>query len=225
MSSGGNLPQDIKDIVSRLPVKSLHRFKCTSFSWKSQISDPQFAKTHLNRTKIKNSKYAEQKIIIISGCGNLYSMDPNDLVSRSDKSIFLLNPSTRECTKLPICPFVQRDYWNNCVLLDKYGVGYDSTTDDYKVLWMLSYFDEEGVIDDFAIVAVYSLKTNAWRRVEDFQSRCVEGNSGGRSAAPGFSFYPIFDLQNFDTYGIKLRKRKKEGFRHIPMFVVRRAVY
>ncbi|XP_058201545.1 F-box/kelch-repeat protein At3g06240-like [Rhododendron vialii] len=212
MSSGENLPQDIiKDIVSRLPVKSLHRFKCTSFSWKSQISDPQFAKTHLNRTKIKNSKYAVQKIIIISGCGNLYSVDPNHvnptstklefptveqhdtkkwvqvlsscdgllLVSRSDKSIFLLNPSTRECKKLPICPFVRRDYWNKCVLLDKYGVGYDSSTDDYKVLWMLSYFDEEGVIDDVVIVAVYSLKTNAWRRVEDFQHRSVLGNSGG----------------------------------------------
>ncbi|XP_058201542.1 F-box/kelch-repeat protein At3g06240-like [Rhododendron vialii] len=237
MSSGGTLPQDIiKDIVSRLPVKSLHRFKCTSPSWKSQISDSQFAKTNHNRTKIKNSKYAEQKIIIISGCGNLYSMDPNDV-----------NPTS---TKLEFPTMEQHD--------------------TKKWVQVLSSC-EEGVIDDFAIVAVYSLKTNAWRRVEDFQSRCVEGNSGGVFLngclhylccdARHFSKRIIaFDLSdevfrevprlacldgstnhahayyrleilgdclylNFDTYGIRLRKRKKEGFRHIPMFVVRRAVY
>ncbi|XP_059630364.1 F-box/kelch-repeat protein At3g06240-like [Cornus florida] len=45
-----NLPHDIVlDILSRLPVKSLNRFKCVSKPWLSLISDPYFVKMHLNR--------------------------------------------------------------------------------------------------------------------------------------------------------------------------------
>ncbi|KAI8535748.1 hypothetical protein RHMOL_Rhmol10G0197900 [Rhododendron molle] len=47
-----DLPQEIlTDILSRLPVKFLCRFKCVSRSWKTLISSPYLAKTHLNRTK------------------------------------------------------------------------------------------------------------------------------------------------------------------------------
>ncbi|KAL9411039.1 hypothetical protein AB3S75_044754 [Citrus x aurantiifolia] len=46
------LPQDIvADILSRLPVKSLLRFKCVSKPWFSLISDSQFAKTQLKQAK------------------------------------------------------------------------------------------------------------------------------------------------------------------------------
>lgn len=205
MSNDGTLPQDIiTNILSRLPVKSLLRFKCVSPLWKSLISDPHFARTHLNQTK--NSKYPEQKIIISTRFGNLYSVDCNDvnpttrklefptveqhdaekwvqvlcscdgllLVSRSDNSIFLLNPSTRECKKLPICPFVQiMDRYHSP---DVYGVGYDSSTDDYKVL-MFSYIYEYG--SNATVVTIYSLKTNAWRRIEDLHNRSTVGHFGG----------------------------------------------
>lgn len=55
-------------------------------------------------------------------------------------------------------------------------MGYDSSTDDYKVV-MLSFYDESDpesesesyALSDTTTVAVYSLKTNAWRRIQDTQ--------------------------------------------------------
>ncbi|MCI34852.1 F-box/kelch-repeat protein, partial [Trifolium medium] len=37
----------IVEILSKLPVKSLMQFQCVCKSWKSLISDPNFAKKHL----------------------------------------------------------------------------------------------------------------------------------------------------------------------------------
>ncbi|XP_012832921.1 PREDICTED: F-box protein At5g62510-like [Erythranthe guttata] len=49
------LPFDIiEPILSRLPVKSLLRFKTVSKSWNKMISDPVFARTHLDRSKYSN---------------------------------------------------------------------------------------------------------------------------------------------------------------------------
>ncbi|KAK8623685.1 hypothetical protein V6N13_065048 [Hibiscus sabdariffa] len=46
-----HVPEDIKvEILSRLPVKSLCRFKCVSKVWRNLISDSQFVKLQLNRS-------------------------------------------------------------------------------------------------------------------------------------------------------------------------------
>ncbi|KAM5576961.1 F-box/kelch-repeat protein [Rosa sericea] len=43
--AGKHIPEDIMvDILSRLPVKSLCRFRCVSKRWRSIVSDPQFSK-------------------------------------------------------------------------------------------------------------------------------------------------------------------------------------
>ncbi|GFP82038.1 F-box protein at3g17710 [Phtheirospermum japonicum] len=43
-----NIPEDIiRTILSRLPVKSLLRFRTVSKSWNTMISDPRFARLHL----------------------------------------------------------------------------------------------------------------------------------------------------------------------------------
>lgn len=188
-------PEIIADVLSRLSVKSLCRFKCVSPSWNSLISSPHFSKTHLDRTHANNPKGLLRNIIVVLlyGSRDLYSVDLTDsapavvkldlpvkawvwnscnglvLVSDFGKSnLFLLNLSTRECKKLPELP-----------LPYALGVGYDSSTDDYKVV-MLSYdgfgsgsgseSESDSVSErssDVAFVAVYSLKTDAWRRVQD----------------------------------------------------------
>ncbi|XP_058198195.1 F-box/kelch-repeat protein At3g06240-like [Rhododendron vialii] len=197
MSDCGTLiPQEIlTDILSRLPVKSLCRFKCVSPSWNSLISNPYFAKTHLNRTNTRNPQYLDQRNIVISSSLNLYSIDFGDanptateldfptveqhaadkqfkvwsscdgllLVSYNDNfNFFLLNPSTRKCKKLPGPPFVLNPV---CTWWYAYGVGYDSSTDDYNVV-MLSCNDIGSAQSNISIVDVYSLKTNAWRRIQ-----------------------------------------------------------
>ncbi|XP_058202746.1 F-box/kelch-repeat protein At3g06240-like [Rhododendron vialii] len=206
MSSYEILPQEIlTDILSRLPVKSLCRFKSVSPSWNSLISGSEFVKAHLNRPKKTN--YDEQKIIIITSSSTAYNLHSIDfagvnltivtvdlpessseikvlsscegllLVNRYDDSNFLLNPSTRECKELPPFPFALprvRLYSANV-----YGVGYDSFTDDYKVV-IFSYFRTLSSAErDTIIVAVYSLKTNAWRRIQDSHDYVLQKTSGG----------------------------------------------
>jgi hypothetical protein len=46
------LPYDVVfDILTRLPVKSIIRFRCVSKSWNSILTSPDFINTHLDRAK------------------------------------------------------------------------------------------------------------------------------------------------------------------------------
>ncbi|XP_059628475.1 F-box/kelch-repeat protein At3g06240-like [Cornus florida] len=185
MSSGTYLPEEILvDILSRLPVKSLCRFKCVSIPWHSLITDPRFVKTHLNR----NNRC--EKIIVNSD--SLYSVDCteasnnhdvtatkldmpsnihctyilgscNGLILVADKDQlpkFLLNPSTREFKELPKFSIEPIHY-----RFRMYGFGYDSSTDEYKVVlvwfsWCCSYTH----------ISFYTWRTDSWafRYVHDF---------------------------------------------------------
>ncbi|KAF7830859.1 putative F-box protein [Senna tora] len=48
-----HLPEDIlADILRRLPLRTLARFRCVSKSWRSLFADPFFVRTHLNFLKL-----------------------------------------------------------------------------------------------------------------------------------------------------------------------------
>ncbi|KAI8567780.1 hypothetical protein RHMOL_Rhmol02G0148400 [Rhododendron molle] len=68
-------PENIADILSRLPVKFLCRFKCVFPSWNSLISSPYFTQTQLNRTNANNPKHLDHNIILISTTDELYSVN------------------------------------------------------------------------------------------------------------------------------------------------------
>ncbi|XP_060193500.1 F-box/kelch-repeat protein At3g23880-like isoform X1 [Lycium barbarum] len=61
----------LADILNRLPVRSLLRFKCVSKLWETLISEPYFKMTHLNHAKNEQNS---QKLLIRCLENDLYSM-------------------------------------------------------------------------------------------------------------------------------------------------------
>ncbi|XP_048234836.1 F-box/kelch-repeat protein At3g23880 isoform X4 [Ricinus communis] len=59
------LPQDlITEILSRVPVKPLIRFKCVCKTWISLISNPEFAKLQLKRAKENNNVSNHYRLLL-----------------------------------------------------------------------------------------------------------------------------------------------------------------
>ncbi|KAK7848032.1 F-box/kelch-repeat protein At3g06240 [Quercus suber] len=178
-----NLPRElIVDILSRLPVKSLCRFKCVSKPWRTLISHPDFVKTHLHRAQFKR--------LILASADSLYSVDhetsyENDVVAvaldnfpldqNDDQfypiaiisscngllclnlqpdTFFVFNPATHESARIPDAP-TPYEFDHNILA---YGFGYAPSIDDYKLVKAVNA----------PLVAVFSLKTVAWKLVEGF---------------------------------------------------------
>ncbi|KAK9121329.1 hypothetical protein Syun_018946 [Stephania yunnanensis] len=186
----------IECILSRLPVKSLLRFRCVSKSWLELISDPDFIKSHLKQSNLSN----DVKIILKSDSiiysldlvdGNLVVdphrpyepsfWDDDDLILDSCDGLLYMfslnyyfksvwNPSTRERTVLPDCPSRPSgdiiDYMEA-----SYGFFYDPITDDYKVV-EIHYYDSEDE-DTLSEVRVYSFASNSWKVITEFLYACI----------------------------------------------------
>ncbi|XP_042508940.1 F-box protein CPR1-like isoform X2 [Macadamia integrifolia] len=90
-------------------------------------------------------------------------------ISNSDEEILLWNPSIRRHHEVPFTPI---EFPVRLLRSDLrhmfYGFGYDPTTDDYKLIRVVEFYDD----DDYPYscdseVKVYSLCTNSWRRILD----------------------------------------------------------
>ncbi|XP_021724261.1 F-box/kelch-repeat protein At3g23880-like [Chenopodium quinoa] len=62
------------EILPRLPVKSLFRFKSVSTKWRSVISDPQFAKTHFTHL----SSLSSRSVLTLDYSSNFEALDYGD---------------------------------------------------------------------------------------------------------------------------------------------------
>lgn len=197
-----NLPLDLlSDILSRLPVKPLLRFRCVSKSFCSIIDSQDFIKLHLNRTMETNSSVS---LILPSTAldNTFFLMDLDDsgdnfvefdhpfkkcergstLVIGSCRGLLalynwkvgmaLLNPATKKYHILP-------KFWSDCYTDSTSnfyfdGFGYDVSTDGYKLVRIIQSYKVKHLE-----VVIYNLKANSWRRFKAFPYYILDDRCNG----------------------------------------------
>ncbi|XP_071712246.1 F-box/kelch-repeat protein At3g06240-like [Rutidosis leptorrhynchoides] len=183
-------PELIEAILPLLPAKSLGRFKSVSKQWYSLISSPNFIKTLIVNCNKNNPNPNPTHLILYPRSDDLcnvdspnYSLDIKQLntqitpvtltakspilyqpwystrvscnglllVYRVSDVLCLVNPTTGKTLKLPN---------SGGFSYDAYGFGYDSLTDDYKVIFLYR-MRVPGSDPDSHFVGVYSLRNNS----------------------------------------------------------------
>ncbi|GER52879.1 F-box protein [Striga asiatica] len=218
-------PEIITTILSRLPVKSLLRFRRVSKPWRALIDGRDFIKLHLrlsaetnsNRTLIVRSNelfWVDLDSFKLLDAGNI-GLKPRNvlcscnglvlLVSHSDE-VALWNPSTRKLNKLPPPPVFS--HWPA-----QYALGYDSKHDDYKVVQVVP--DNECQEDELSITNIYSVNSNSWKNVDGFPYAidpllswgvCLNNalHTGYRRMNSPFPEIMAFDLSKEEHYDIPM---------------------
>ncbi|KAK9265610.1 hypothetical protein L1049_028594 [Liquidambar formosana] len=100
-----DMPHDIViNILSRLPVKSLMRFRCVCKSWHALVSDPNFVDMHLNQTYANNKGY-----VLMSDDGDNFSFHCGET--------FVLHRRLEVPFKIPFERFMVEGYCNGLICL------------------------------------------------------------------------------------------------------------
>ncbi|KAI5411101.1 hypothetical protein KIW84_056301 [Lathyrus oleraceus] len=150
------LPFDlITEILSRSPVKLLLQFRCVCKSWNSLISDdPKFARKHLT-----NSTTHSLNSLGFPYVGILTMHPPN---------FFFNTAVTTNVNQLwhHSNNFLQKLHHRHRVT---YGFGYDSVTDNYKV-----------VVIEKTQVKVHTLGTKFWKNIGDFPKATDHEQKSGK---------------------------------------------
>ncbi|CAK8573317.1 unnamed protein product [Lathyrus sativus] len=183
------LPEElINEILLRLPVKHLLQFKCVCKSWKTLISDPQFAKNHLRIPSLTN-----QKLVFF------VAKEPNKMVSyplkqllenssipvkpdsvrymkihkyciigscngllclyyKCQRRVRLYNPSIRFQSKKS--PQAVSHDWR----IKQFGFGYDHVNDKYKLLVIAQNRDDLSQ----SLTKIYTFGENLWKTIPNF---------------------------------------------------------
>ncbi|PKI58012.1 hypothetical protein CRG98_021592 [Punica granatum] len=173
------LPQEIiVEILLRLPVKSLCRFRCVSPLWRSIISDPQFVSSHFAcssaRKMFFSTDYPENSEDLcqvasyhgrITTMGYYIQCSAGGLICiNAEEGIKICNPSTAECITFPNPPNHAGSF-----------LGYDPVEKKHKIL-KFTFTETE--------MEILTLGEKEWRRmnpclldIESFEgdSLCIEG--------------------------------------------------
>ncbi|GKC34372.1 F-box protein CPR1-like protein, partial [Tanacetum coccineum] len=144
----------VEEILVKLDVEDLLRCKTVCKSWYSLISSNLFVKFHLKhlcKTRIRlllEKDPTRPKLLL--ACIIVGSSNGLVCVSDDIAQFLVTNPSTREVKKLQSLPY--NDRGKSCR-----GFGYDSSTDDYKVV----VGTNEGL--HHVRFQVLTLKSNIWK--------------------------------------------------------------
>ncbi|KAK6151793.1 hypothetical protein DH2020_014428 [Rehmannia glutinosa] len=110
-------------------------------------------------------KNPHRAVWIVGSCNGLIciAIDENDM--------FFWNQSTRTLKKLPPATVKMKQGFYYL-----WGFGYNESDDDYKVVGIFNVFGNGCVYE--SVVKVYSLRTNSWKRIEDFKGGIPLDDSG-----------------------------------------------
>ncbi|KAF8030255.1 hypothetical protein BT93_E2643 [Corymbia citriodora subsp. variegata] len=190
----------LTEILDRLPVVSLLRFRSVSKLWRHIIDSPLFMEAQLRRSfesaanlslflmhhssvyRIDLGSYwygvDERNHPLMGDCDQIKVLGScNGLlcISNGADNVVIWNPFTRKHKRLPYAPVEIRPAplpgFSVCV----YGFGYDHRNDDYVLLrlYQLVYEPTESE------VSIYSSKENAWKRLQEMPYSLVNHRKRG----------------------------------------------
>lgn len=194
--NNGDLPADIiREILLRLPVKTLLQFKCVCKHWCSLIGSQSFANEHfghgsnqerlLIRHFIPNEERYAFALYDDEVCCAACAYEEPDHLQMPDTiaalmgplngvfcvvniagSIALLNPAMKQFKPIPSLNPNAQPHLSSYDNLR--GFGLDVVSGDYKLVSLQYYWNEETDAPHYpCIVSVYSSGTNSWRHFED----------------------------------------------------------
>ena len=199
-----HVPDDfIYDILTRLPVKSLIRFRCVSKSYNSIISNPNFVKTNFNFNRTKSLSNNNNH----NGYLHYTPVTKQELctvVCNSDRTLTNVSrfesPFVDECSIFGFCNgmvcLASADellshliyLWNPSIRKFKMlcatpltlrhecvalGLAYHSQNNDFKILRLVCQDSQPS-----AEAEIYTLSTNSWRKVVISEESEPEPNIG-----------------------------------------------
>ncbi|XP_039033093.1 putative F-box protein At3g16210 [Hibiscus syriacus] len=197
----------VLEILSKLPVKSLTRFRCVCKPWSSSFETPHFITKH-HQNNLKNNNLN----LLLKHCHGdtsddihyfsqlLTEKDQNFIVKHNihlpffdnfvhaplvlglcngilclvervvGHNVALWNPSTREFKIHPQSTVQRPPGLLEFSSFDCFGFGYDSQTDDFKVVRFVTYYFEENLDEGLMVdwnnqVELYSLKSDSWKEI------------------------------------------------------------
>ncbi|XP_040258016.1 F-box/kelch-repeat protein At2g43270-like [Aegilops tauschii subsp. strangulata] len=155
------LPDElVSEIMTRLPVKSLIRFKCVK-AWRTTISDPSFVRSHL---KISTSDASLLHASDFTGKFRLFLCfcHCNGLVLVStDTKMYLINPATRGIVTLP----ESSHYLVPASIHRPIAFGRDLRTGMYKVVQFFFAWRDYKFYMGVEMCTVGDPATPAWREI------------------------------------------------------------
>ncbi|XVE75328.1 hypothetical protein DITRI_Ditri12bG0085600 [Diplodiscus trichospermus] len=192
------------EILLRLPVKSIIRFKCVVKSWSDLFRNPSFvsqqhsiSKKHkrlllyqldadtrdlvmrlsVDETLVSYQNFSHQ---LPSPFDKTYFIDyfvDNGLFCLSDRKDFritLWNPATREIRNLPACSDPNIPP-KVFTEIRILGFGLDPLSNDYKVIYFEKYIDLETNWQATSFYAVYRMSTDSWRVLKEEEYNFFSG--------------------------------------------------